>query len=66
MGRMREAGVTGRIIYGSDGPQSPGFVKDYLSRTVQAMRDTGYTEAEARAVFSENYARVFGVALPPL
>jgi predicted TIM-barrel fold metal-dependent hydrolase len=66
MGRMREAGVTGRIIYGSDGPQSPGFVKDYLSRTVQAMRDTGYTEAEARAVLSENYARVFGVALPPL
>ena len=47
MGKMREAGLVDRIIYGSDGPQSPGFVKDYLSRTVQAMRATGYTADEA-------------------
>lgn len=64
MRRMREAGLTDRIIYGSDGPQSPGFVKDYLQRTAAAMKNAGYTEAEAEAVFSQNFARVFGVAQP--
>jgi predicted TIM-barrel fold metal-dependent hydrolase len=62
MQKLRDAGLVDRIIYGSDGPQSPGFVKDYLSRTVTAMKASGYTAAEAAAVFSENFARVFGVA----
>lgn len=64
MRRMREAGVVGRIIYGSDGPQSPGFVKGYLDRTVAAMRETGYTEQEAADVLAGNFARVFGVVIP--
>jgi len=63
MKRMREAGVVDRIIYGSDGPQSPGFVKDYLGRTVEAMRAAGYTAAEAEAVLSGNFARNFGVSV---
>jgi predicted TIM-barrel fold metal-dependent hydrolase len=63
MQRMREAGVVDRIIYGSDGPQSPGFVKDYLGRTVEAMRAAGYTAAEAEAVLSGNFARNFGVSV---
>ena len=62
MARMREAGLVDRIIYGSDGPQSPGFVRDYLQRTVAAMRATGYTVEEAQAVLSGNFARVFGVS----
>lgn len=64
MRRMREAGVVDRIIYGSDGPQSPGFVKGYLERTVTAMRDTGYTEQEAADVLAGNFSRVLGVAIP--
>lgn len=62
MQKLRDAGLVDRIIYGSDGPQSPGFVKDYLSRTVTAMKASGYTANEAAAVLSENFARVFGVA----
>ena len=61
MARMREAGLVDRIIYGSDGPQSPGFVRDYLYRTVAAMRATGYSVDEAQAVLSGNFARVFNV-----
>ncbi len=61
MARLREAGLVDRIIYGSDGPQSPGFVRDYLLRTVAAMRATGYTVDEAQAVLSGNFARVFNV-----
>lgn len=59
--KLREAGLVDRIIYGSDGPQSPGFVKDYLARTVAAMRATGYSVDEAQAVLAGNFARVFNV-----
>jgi uncharacterized protein len=61
MARLREAGLVDRIIYGSDGPQSPGFVADYLDRTVAAMRRAGYTTDEMRAVLAGNFARVFAV-----
>lgn len=64
--RMREAGLVDRIIYGSDGPQSPGFVADYLERTVAAMRAAGYTADEMRAVLAGNFARVFAVPEPKL
>lgn len=64
MRRMRDAGVVDRIIYGSDGPQSPGFVRDYLERTVEAMQRADYSVDEMRAVLSGNFARVFGVTVP--
>lgn len=64
MTRLREAGLVDRIIYGSDGPQSPGFVEDYLDRTVAAMRSAGYSKEEMRAVLAGNFARVFAVPMP--
>lgn len=66
MAAMRAAGVVDRIIYGSDGPQSPGFVSDYLGRTIAAMRASDYTDDEMRAVLAGNFARVFGVPVPEL
>ncbi len=66
MRRMREAGLVDRILYGSDGPQSPGFVGTYLARTVAAMQAAGYTVDEARAVLTGNFARVFAVPEPTL
>jgi predicted TIM-barrel fold metal-dependent hydrolase len=59
--KMKEAGVVDRIIYGSDGPQSPGFVREYLQRTVEAMKAAEYTADEASAVLSGNFARAFEV-----
>ena len=58
--RIKAAGVVDRVIYGSDGPQSPGFVAEYLARSVAAMQDAGYDAAELRAVLSGNFIRVFG------
>jgi predicted TIM-barrel fold metal-dependent hydrolase len=66
MRRMREAGLVDRVIYGSDGPQSPGFVGEYLERTAAAMLAADYTVDEARAVFAGNFARVFDVPVPEL
>ena len=59
MKKMRDAGVVDRIIYGSDGPQSPGFVRNYLQRTLKAMQTNNYTLEETRQVLSENFVRVF-------
>lgn len=45
------AGLVPRLIYGSDGPQRPGFLSDYLGRTLQAMERTGYELVDQRMVF---------------
>lgn len=63
---IREAGVTDRLLYGSDGPQSPGFIAEYLERSLTALDRADYDLAEQRAVLSENFARVFGVEVPAL
>ena len=62
LARIREEGLVDRVIYGSDGPQSPGFVNTYAERTIHAMTEAGYSADEARAVLSGNFARVFDVA----
>ena len=59
--RVREEGLVGRLMYGSDGPQYPGFLESYTERTVQAMASSDYTVEEARMVFSGNFETVFGV-----
>ena len=61
MEAVREAGVVDGVIYGSDGPQSPGFVGRYLERTLFAMETAGYTEDEAALALDGNFARVFGL-----
>jgi predicted TIM-barrel fold metal-dependent hydrolase len=66
MRRIREGGVADRVIYGSDGPQSPGFVKEYAERTLYAMEQAGWSEAEAEAAMSGTFAQVFGVEAPSL
>ncbi len=58
MTRIREDGLTDRLIYGSDGPQSPGFVDDYLQRTLVAMEAGGWTAEEAQAGLAGNLDRL--------
>lgn len=57
----KDAGVIDKIIYGSDGPQSPGFIGTYLERTLYAMEVEGYTVDEAALVLDGNFSRVFGL-----
>jgi predicted TIM-barrel fold metal-dependent hydrolase len=57
--KMKAQGVTDRIIYGSDGPQSPGFAKRYLEGTIRAMERANYTVDEIKAVLAGNFRRVF-------
>jgi len=60
--RTKEEGLVDRMIYGSDGPQYPGFLADYATRTRDAMKAAGYTAEEAQAVFKTNFERLFGLS----
>jgi len=59
--KAKEFDVVDKMIYGSDGPQSPGFVDRYAALNAQAMQEVGYTVEEATAVFSGNAVRVYGL-----
>jgi hypothetical protein len=62
--RVKAAGMIGKMIYGSDGVQFPGYVSSHLENFVAAMREAGYTPGEMEQVLSGNFLRVF--ALPPI
>ena len=59
--KIKEQGLVDRVIYGSDGPQRPGFIAEYLERNLYAMEQSGYTPDEVRQVLSENADRAFNL-----
>lgn len=63
LARLKAANVISKMIYGSDGPQQPGYIKGHLERFVAGMQKAGYSVEEMRAILSGNFSRVFG--LPP-
>ncbi len=64
MKRVKAGGVIDKMIYGSDGPQFPGYVGSHLAAFVAGMEEAGYTPAEMEQVLSGNFLRVFN--LPPI
>ena len=59
--RIKDGKVVHKLIYGSDGPQIPGYVRKHLQNYVAAMMAAGYTREEMRMVLSGNFSRVFGL-----
>ncbi len=62
MARFLEEDLVDRVIHGSDGPQFPGFVADYLERTLVAMESAGYSAEQAQAVLAGNFEALYGVS----
>jgi predicted TIM-barrel fold metal-dependent hydrolase len=62
--RVKAGGVINKMIYGSDGPQFPGYIESHLAAVVAAMKEAGYTPDEMEQVLSGNFLRVFG--MPPI
>lgn len=60
--RIKAAGVTHKLIYGSDGPQFPGYIARHLEAFVAAMKDADYSVDEMRRILSGNFDRVFGIS----
>jgi predicted TIM-barrel fold metal-dependent hydrolase len=59
--RIKDGNVTHKMIYGSDGPQFPGYIGKHLEAYVTAMKDADYTVEEMRNVLADNFSRVFGL-----
>ncbi len=60
MTRFREEDLVGRVVYGSDGPQYPGFVAEYLERAIAAMEAADYSADEAQQVLAGTARELFG------
>lgn len=56
---IKSADLVEKTIYGSDGPQRPGFAKDYAERALVAMEAANYSFAEAQMVMAENAEQLF-------
>ncbi len=59
--RIRAGGVIEKLIYGSDGPQFPGYVQSHLDAFLAGMQEVGYTTDEMRLILADNFTRVFGM-----
>ncbi len=56
---IKENNLIDRVIYGSDGPQFPGYTNSHLERFVLTMQDSNYTTAEMRALLQTNFEQLF-------
>ncbi len=61
VGRIKKGNVAHKLIYGSDGPQFPGYVASHLDAFVAAMQAAGFTVDEMRLVLADNFSRVFNM-----
>jgi len=61
LGRIKAAGVAHKLIYGSDGPQFPGYVGRHLEAFVTGMKNADYTVDDMRGILAGNFSRVFGM-----
>ena len=59
--RIKAAKLAHKLIYGSDGPQFPTYVKTHLDAFVDGMQAAGFTVAEMRMILADNFTRVFGL-----
>ena len=57
--QVHDRGLVDRTIWGSDGPQAPGFIASYLQQTLEAMDTAGYSINEAQDMLGGNFDRVF-------
>lgn len=57
----KDLNLIDRMLYGSDGPQFPGYVQSYLQSTLSAMERADYTVHEAEQVLDKNFNELFGV-----
>lgn len=57
----KERMLVHRMIYGSDGPQFPGYIQSYLQRTLAALDRADYAVEEAELVLEINFNILFGV-----
>lgn len=59
--RAKRANIVDRIIYGSDGPGSPGNIKSYKDLILQSLERVGYSFDDAQKVMADNARSIFNI-----
>ncbi|WP_144393925.1 amidohydrolase family protein [Pleionea sediminis] len=57
--RAKEKGLVNRLIYGSDGPGSPGNTQTYKDRVLESLERVAYSYEEAQQVMAGNARKIF-------
>jgi len=50
-----------RVIYGSDGPQFPGYTASHLENFVEAMEINEYSAMEMKLILQSNFETLFNL-----
>jgi predicted TIM-barrel fold metal-dependent hydrolase len=56
---IKKNNLIDKVIYGSDGPQFPGYTKSHLNRFADAMQEVNYTTEEMEMLLGKNFEALF-------
>ena len=58
---IKKEGLIDRVIYGSDGPQFPGYTASHLENFVEAMKVNEYSAMEMKLILQINFETLFNL-----
>ena len=58
---IKKEGLIDRVIYGSDGPQFPGYTASHLENFVEAMKVNDYSAMEMKLILQSNFETLFNL-----
>ena len=58
---IKKEGLIDRVIYGSDGPQFPGYTATHLENFVEAMKVNEYSAMEMKLILQSNFETLFNL-----
>ncbi len=61
--RAKSSNIIHKVIYGSDGPGSPGNTSGYKDRVIQSLERVNYSFDEAQLVMGKNARAIFNMPL---
>ncbi len=61
LAEAKKRNLSDKLIWASDGPQSPCFAASYRDRIVAELKQQGYSKDQIKAIPAGNFYRIFGV-----
>ena len=58
---IKKEGLIDRVIYGSDGPQFPGYTASHLENFIEAMEINEYSAIEMKLILQSNFETLFNL-----
>lgn len=61
LAEAKKRNLVDRLVWASDGPQSPGFAASYRDRIVAELKKQSFTKEQIKAILAGNFYRLFGL-----